>query len=120
VIISFSIGVWLGLAVRIQEELHPDKRFFHFFSFFFERRSPPTCPAARNRVTKHGPCLTICPPEVCFLREVQLLVGTGEMPLPTQMRLTTASAGIHDAFARGALIFFAGERNLSAHCHATR
>jgi hypothetical protein len=31
VIISFSIGVWLGLAVRIQEEFHRDKRFFHFF-----------------------------------------------------------------------------------------
>jgi hypothetical protein len=25
------------LAVRIQEEFHPSKRFFHFFEFFFER-----------------------------------------------------------------------------------
>jgi hypothetical protein len=31
VIISFSIGVWLGLAVRIKEDFHHDKRFFYFF-----------------------------------------------------------------------------------------
>jgi hypothetical protein len=33
-LISFSIGVWLGLAGRIKEEFPPDKRFFHFFHFF--------------------------------------------------------------------------------------
>jgi len=31
VIISFSIGVWLGLAVRIKEDFRHDKRFFYFF-----------------------------------------------------------------------------------------
>ena len=34
-IISFSIGVWLGLAVRIKEEIEPDKRFFSFFLKYF-------------------------------------------------------------------------------------
>jgi hypothetical protein len=42
-IISFSIGVWLGLAVRIQEEFHPSKRFFHFFENIFERLSTTVC-----------------------------------------------------------------------------
>jgi hypothetical protein len=42
-IISFSIGVWLGLAVRIQEEIHPSKRFFHFFKNIFERLSTTVC-----------------------------------------------------------------------------
>jgi len=43
-LISFSIGVWLGLAGRIKEEFPPDKRFFHFFSFFFERLWGSPCP----------------------------------------------------------------------------
>src|SRR5437868_6605648 len=36
-IISFSIGVWLGLGVRIKEEIGGDKRFFSIFQNFFER-----------------------------------------------------------------------------------
>jgi hypothetical protein len=43
VIISFSIGVWLGLAGRIKEEIAASKHFFHFFETFFERLPAIAC-----------------------------------------------------------------------------
>jgi len=46
------------LAVRIQEEFHPDKRFFQIFEIFFERLGQPSVAAA------NVPCRTL----ISFLR----------------------------------------------------